>query len=617
MVDDIPMFNLSHLEIEGFNAGFNDPNGGRFSLFAPRIIDNAHFQNGGFDAGYGRKASSLLNLGIKEGNAESSSLSGQFDLLGFTLVYDGKMGFSKKTTLFASARYQNFKLLEDVINLKSGGLPIYSDYILKTSTEINKTNKLSFIAMYNPEKYTRTVADLVSGKNLNDDNSASFVGESTAQKGLVGLSLRTLTGRNSYWKNILYFRLSKVDNTLGNGNPSVAPNGDIITTEPIPFEDDLRHIKNNQYEIGYRSIFTRHFTKLTYTAGVEAANIHLDYSRNLKHTDTLYSYRATDYRADTSNHYLLLDPGLFNSAFNKSAFNGSAYIVLSWKAFKRFTLNPSLRYDYTGFARQHTISPRISGSYAITGKQSLNFASGLYYQDPEYIDIAGQPSGHRLKNESTFQNILGYKNQFANDLNLVIEGWYKSLDKLVVQPNSGQSYLTNNGTGYAYGADISLTKRLSKKYFGQLSYSYMETKRDDHDGQGKYDFTYYQPHAVSALLSYKPNDTWVFSAKFRYAKGRPTDKFITHSDIFNNTSFLRYSQEITTKNGDRLTDFISLDLRADYRIQLKKAGLTAFVDIVDANNRFNQNSANFQPLTGSVYYLGLAVFPSFGLRIEL
>ena len=26
MVDDIPMFNLSHLEAEGFNSGFNDPN---------------------------------------------------------------------------------------------------------------------------------------------------------------------------------------------------------------------------------------------------------------------------------------------------------------------------------------------------------------------------------------------------------------------------------------------------------------------------------------------------------------------------------------------------------------------------------------------------------------
>jgi hypothetical protein len=109
----------------------------------------------------------------------------------------------------------------------------------------------------------------------------------------------------------------------------------------------------------------------------------------------------------------------------------------------------------------------------------------------------------------------------------------------------------------------------------------------------------------------------VVSAKFRYATGRPTDKFITHSNIFNNSSYLRYSQEIVLKNGDRLKDFVSLDVRGDYRVQLNRTSFTAFIDIVDANNTFNQNSAIFQPLTGKVYYLGLAVFPSFGFRVEL
>src|SRR5450432_437040 len=65
MVDDIPMFQVSHLE---GNGAFNDPNGGRFSIFAPKTIDNAQFQAGGFAAQYGRKSSSYLGLGIKEGN---------------------------------------------------------------------------------------------------------------------------------------------------------------------------------------------------------------------------------------------------------------------------------------------------------------------------------------------------------------------------------------------------------------------------------------------------------------------------------------------------------------------------------------------------------------------
>ncbi|HVW61310.1 MAG TPA: carboxypeptidase-like regulatory domain-containing protein [Puia sp.] len=73
MADDIPLFEVSHLEIEGFNAGFNDPNGGRFSIFAPRVIDNALFEGGGFSAQYGRRSSSYLGLGIKEGNKKPHS----------------------------------------------------------------------------------------------------------------------------------------------------------------------------------------------------------------------------------------------------------------------------------------------------------------------------------------------------------------------------------------------------------------------------------------------------------------------------------------------------------------------------------------------------------------
>ncbi len=187
----------------------------------------------------------------------------------------------------------------------------------------------------------------------------------------------------------------------------------------------------------------------------------------------------------------------------------------------------------------------------------------------------------------------------------------------MVRPRSGESFLNNNGTGIAYGVDINLTKRLSKKYYGQVGYSHMESKRDDHDGLGDYDYTFSQPNIFSLLASYKPSSKWIFSGKFRYATGRHTDRYNLHSDVFSNQSYLRFSQEVTQKNGDRLSDFMSLDLRVDYRVQRKKTSITAFIDIVDILNRFNQNSAILQPQTGKTYYLGLGIFPSFGLRFEM
>lgn len=616
MVDDMPMFELSHLEFEGFNGGFNDPNGGRFSIFAPRVIDNALFQGGGFSPQYGRKSSSYLGLDVKEGNKETSSFSGQFDLLGFTLIGDGPV--TTKTSVFVSARYQNFSTLAKLINYPAADPPLYGDYMIKTTTEINSKNKLSFIAMYNPEQVGRTVGDVVESGNVNDLNATTFIGHSKADKGIAGLSLRTLTSKNSYWKNILYYRISDVSNDIGNSSPTVTSDGDIINPGNIPNDKDLRHIKNNQTEGGYRSIFTQHFNKaITLTAGIDLARIDLDYSRTLKQDDTLYTFYANDFRPDPSQYYLILQPANFNSTFKKSANNVSGYLDFSFSLFKRLTLNPGVRYDYTGFSDQHTFSPRISGSISLDEKQSLNFASGIFYQDPAEVDLVGQPDGHKLKEERTIQNILGYKNQFSPDLKLVVEGWYKQFDDLIVRPKTGESFLTNAGTGYAYGGDINLTQRLSKKYYGQISYSYMVSKRDDHNGLGEYDFGFSRPHVISVLGSYKPNDKWIFSAKFRYLTGSPTDEFLIHPDVFNNASLVRYSAEVINKNGKRLKDFTSLDVRVDYKVQVKKTSLTAFVDIVDILNYTNQNSAFLQPLTGKTYYLGLAVFPSFGLRIEI
>ncbi|HET7152557.1 MAG TPA: TonB-dependent receptor [Candidatus Kapabacteria bacterium] len=616
IVDDIPMFDLTHFETEGFISGFNDPNGGRFSIFAPKVVDNAVFQGGGFGAEYGRKASSYLGLGIKEGNHETSSLSGQFDLLGATLIYDGPSHIDNNTSVFASARYQNFSLLEKVIGLTKAGLPQYGDYMIKTTTQIDAKNKLSVIAMYNSELFTRAADDVRDEGNLNDDNHSSFVGQDKVNKGALGVNLQTLTGQSSYWKNVLYYRFSNTDNLLGNAYPVVSADGQVISQDSVPSEPGLRHIQDDQKELGYRSIFTENFNGTTLTAGVDLARVDIDYSRILQHTDTLYAFYQTDYRPDPSQYYLVIQPTNFNAAYKNFAYNASGYVDMSFTLFKRLTLNPGVRYDYTGFAVQNTVSPRFSGNLNLDEQQSINFATGIFYQDPDYTDVAGQPAGNVLKNERTIQYILGYKNYFSPDVKFVVETWYKRFDDLIVHPLSGQSYMTNAGTGYAYGLDINLTKRLSENYYGQIGYSYMVSKRDDHDGQGLYDYTFSQPNVFSALASYKPDDEWLFSAKFRYATGRPKDRYIIHANVFNDPSYLRYSQEVTGKNADRLPDFISLDIRADYKVQYETMGLTAFIDIVDALNRFNEDSEIIQPLTGKTYALGLAVFPSFGLILE-
>ncbi|HTE10345.1 MAG TPA: hypothetical protein VK645_05230 [Chitinophagaceae bacterium] len=144
----------------------------------------------------------------------------------------------------------------------------------------------------------------------------------------------------------------------------------------------------------------------------------------------------------------------------------------------------------------------------------------------------------------------------------------------------------------------------------------MYSKRNNNDGLGEYDFLFSQPHQFTMLVSYKAGKHWMLASKFRYATGKPTGSYVIHSDIFNDPSYIRSSEEIIRRDGNRLKDFNSWDIRVDFRFQINKWGFTAFADVVNILNRPDQNEQRFNPITGIVYYDGLAIFPSFGLKIE-
>ena len=611
IVDDIPVTELGHLE--GGSGGFNDPNGGRFSIFAPRVVDNAQFQGGGFSAQYGRRSASFLGLGIKEGNNEDATLDGQLDLLGVTVNYDGPSHIQKNTSLFVSARYQDFRALINVIGLKDVGVPRFGDFIIKSTTALNRKNKLSMVAIVSPEKYTRTVDNVREDKELNslDITTASNT------KTILGLNLRTLTSKNSYWKNIIFYTKTKADNQSGKAFPETDAEGHLIATETIGYESDLQDIKYSEAALGYRSIYTQNFaSSAVLTAGADVARVSLVNERRLSHTDTSYVFTSRDPRPDPFTYYTTTEPAFFNADFKDASWNISLYTDYSFLLFKKLTLNAGLRYDYTGFAAQHTLSPRLSGSYQLNATNSVNFATGIYYQDPVYSEVADQPADKKLKAQKVTQYILGYKKHFTPDLKLTIEGWYKEFDKMIVRPVAGYSEQQNAGTGWAGGFDINLTKRLTRKIHGQVGYSYMQSKRNDGDGLGEYDFDFSQPHQVNVMISYKFDDHWIVSSKFRYATGKPADRYEVHADVFNDPAYRRFSQEVLANNTDRLPAFISLDIRVNYRRQFNRLGLTTFVDIVNVLNRENANDLRFNPISGKTYYDGLAIFPTFGLKFE-
>jgi len=549
---------------------------------------------------------------VKEGNPDDNDVDILLSLTGASASYSGSLG--SKTTLFTSVRYQNFVPALNLTNQGELGKPSFADLTLKSVTKINKKNKLTFLALLNPEQFKRETDNIIKDPTMEN----TWVGKLRSIKGVAGLKLRTLLNENSNMVNLVYYRNKTVDINFGEASPRFTDNGEVPLATEIPFNDEKGSLNTAESEIGYRLLFTKIInSKTTFRSGIDLAAINIDHSRLLNEPDTTYSFYRQDLPLDqTSQNYLVIKPQFFDSEYEGSAFNGSAYANLQTVPLQNLVLNAGLRYDHTGFSEQGKLSPRLSLQYRASEKTTINAATGLYYQDPLFINIADN-NGVKLAPERAIHYIGGVKHYFTSDLKFMAEIYYKQISNLIVRSNTTINALVNQGEGEAYGIDISLVKRLSNKYNGQISYSYSQSTRNNFDGIGQYDHLYSQPHVVNLLLSFQPTHDWMFSAKIRTSTGQPTNSAQLFTDVLENEDNLKYGLELLGRNDIRNDHFVGIDLRMDRRIAFGKRSLNLFVDIQNVLNRENAATRTFFETTGNYEPQALGILPTVGWRLEL
>jgi hypothetical protein len=177
--------------------------------------------------------------------------------------------------------------------------------------------------------------------------------------------------------------------------------------------------------------------------------------------------------------------------------------------------------------------------------------------------------------------------------------------------------MKNQGEGWSRGIDFLIQKRFTGHCYAQMTYSYSASKRNDGDGLGEYNAPYSQPHLFNLLGGYQVNKKLFVSAKLHCATGRPKHKYIVHENVFNDPNYVRYSQEITDRYADRLTPFVMLDARIDYRLQLGRLALVSFLDLTNILNRYNATEDRFSELSGKEKTLGFGFIPTVGFKLEL
>jgi hypothetical protein len=610
LVDNIPMDRLTHFEGGTEEA---EAQGGRFSVFAPKLIREANFQAGGFSARYGGKHASFIDMKIRDGNHDNFTANGSFDILGWEFNYDGPTYVLSSTSLVLSARGIDFKRVLNMLDRKDEGDPSYADFIVKTATTIDERNTLSVLGLYSPEKVERTIDHVYESDRL----SNTWLVDNTRAQSVVGVNWQYLPDGKALLQNTLYYRGLDIHERWGRASTDPL-NGVVPSMEQAPQRRNIFQKDQEEKEFGVRSACTlMPVRNINLTVGLDLNSTTLDYATVQHGPDTLYVYDRNDARPDTSQLYIVRLPEHVNARYLKSRYSAAAYTELSLSLGDAFVLNPGVRYERNEFNSKDYVSPRFSATCALDPRTQLSLAAGLYHQAPAIAVIVADPVNESLNNEKSVHLILGLTRTLADDLKVTVEGYYKSFDDLLVRQDRTTARRTNAGDGWASGIDVSLVKRFVDKFYGQINYSYAQSKRNDHDGSGEYNADFNQPHIFNILAGYELNEEWSFSAKWKYATGRPADSYILHADIFNNPSFVRYSKEITGNNGRRLDDFHTLNIRVDYRKQLGRCALVTFVDVMNVYDRLNPSEERLIEKTGEVKKIGFRMIPTFGLKLEL
>jgi outer membrane receptor for ferrienterochelin and colicin len=613
LIDGIPFDKVAHFD-ESLGEHEGVDGGGRYSIFAPNIIGNAKFSPGGWRAAEGGRNGSLLELELADGNPVSATAGARVDIIGVEADYDGPV--TDNTSLLLSARKFDFSNLFEAIDEKDIGTSRLTDIIAKSVTDLNDDHRLELLAVYAGEDTRRTVENALESENFEDVGLEASKQDST----LLGVTWRWSPGDVAQWRNTLYYRNSDTTGAEGEAYPDLA--GPDPTPATTPVRENILRIKERETETGWRSDFS---TLLgadgIFSAGARIARVDLDFDRRLAGDWTRYVYEQSDFRADPTQQYIVLTPEEYDSTLNAAETQIAAYADYAWTV-GDFTWTPGLRYEHDGFsgspaAGKSTVAPRLLLSWQADAVTRVWTGGGVYYQTPRYLDIAIDPSNLDLKSERSTQWVLGYSRHLREDLHFSAEGYYQKLDDLIVFDDRTTNTATNIGEGSATGVDLMLARRMSRGWSASATYSYSRARRDDKLGEGEYASDWDRPHALGIVGAWQPSDRWTFSAKWKYASGRPTDAFIVHSDVLGEAGPVRYSKELTRTNAERLPAYHSLSLRADYQRSFGPQTLVAYLDILNVYGRENANGYEWDERRGLNIIEGLdEPLPTIGFRLE-
>ncbi len=554
LMDEIPIFNSSHL------LGF-------YSVFNPDAVRDMTLFRGGTPPQYGGRASSVLDIKLKEPNWDSTQVSGGVGILASRLLVETPLAKEKLSVMLAArASYTDFLFpILDVPAINKTKANFY-DLTAKLRWKPNDKNQI-YLTTYLSDDNFKITGDSLAGIEVNA-SSTLFKWQTRA------LGLRW----NHIFSNRLFsntsFVVSQYSPTMEIPDTSYAA---LFVTKinQKQIKTDFKFIKNKKHTFNFGAIGVLY----DLNAGDLTPN-HPSSNINPIHLQTEQGVEMAGYLTDdwVINDRISLTYGLRYAAFSKL---GAGY-SFNYEAGK--PLDELYRTDTTFYAAgksmafHHGLEPRLSARIGLGTEGSIKIGFQRMQQFLHLISntTSALPtarwklSDKYIKPQISDQFSIGYFQNFKeNTIEASVEAYYKSTQNFP-DYRSGVNLLLLEGVetailqgkGRSYGLEFYLRKKTGRTT-GWFTYTYSRSEvlvNSPYPEDKPFSGTYYptnfdKPHVANLIMNYYLNRRVNFTANFTYGSGRPAtyadDKYYIENVFIPN---------YTNRNLNRIPSYHRLDL---------------------------------------------------------
>lgn len=522
------------------------------SFINPELTGSIKFYNGGFQAKYGDKMSSVLDVNYRKPTRNSGSA--YIGLLEQGLHVEG-VAKNKKVTYLLGLRNRTNQNLVSSQATKGNYVPASADFQTLITWQATTKWRLEALGNLSHTKFSLTPTETqltsavfspIYSQTLGLDIFFDGHEKDTYKTNFLGLTAINQPNKKLQLKWMLsYFNDNEEENIDITGaylfgereyDPNTGTAGAVVN--PLGAGINQTYARNklniNVWNAAHKGSLDKgkHFLQWGNTIERQTVN------------DKLHEWVYND-SAGYSLPYNPVSLDLFSSTnsnadFGVTRFSGYLQDNIRFNDSSGFILNAGVRYNYNTLNKEFLVSPRLGFSFKPKSWEKdiiLRGAAGVYVQPPFYREMRRYDGSinYNLKSQKSYQVIVGFDNNFQlfhRAARFTLDAYYKYMKDVVPYDidNVRLRYFgINSAKAYATGIEARLFGELVKDAESWISFGIMRTKEDlDNDQYTTYknaDGEIIGPSTPDKI----PADSTINSIGYLR---RPTDRLVTFGMFF-------------------------------------------------------------------------------------